>query len=292
MSHEIGRMQSGPARPKASLTDKISNLHLLLRVSYFSSWPLNVRFFTEDVYRVWQGWCESVDAQLLSKIKVIPDFGLATEAANGLKGAGAVPSLPERLKRLEISYEPLKSYVEKSKFILEADDEVFCGICKSMLDLETDSIIICSEGECRSASHMTCLASRFLKESNTTSAFVPIEGLCPACRSRLQWATLVKEMMLRMYGEKEVKKLFRKKREVTQPDDWEGGEDDLDDPIELTAANVAGEDLDLEDTEDSESVASAGSDVPDLREVRTFKLPPRLSMLVEETDWENAERVD
>ena len=52
-TNKTGKVSRRPGRPRTSLTDKLSNLHLLLRVPYFSQWPLEVRFFSEDVYKVW-----------------------------------------------------------------------------------------------------------------------------------------------------------------------------------------------------------------------------------------------
>ena len=63
-----------PGRPRSSILDKLSNLHLLLRVPYFSKWPLEVRFFSEDVYHSWQGWCERVDEQVRPGIRIFLDL--------------------------------------------------------------------------------------------------------------------------------------------------------------------------------------------------------------------------
>lgn len=42
-----------PPRPRLCLTDRLANLHLLLRARSFERWPLKVTFYAEDVYRVW-----------------------------------------------------------------------------------------------------------------------------------------------------------------------------------------------------------------------------------------------
>lgn len=234
-------------------------------------------------------------AAIPSRVKVRTDFGCSDEACKESRQAGQtpilIPSLSGRLKRLETSYNHMKPHLEKSRFLLDEEEEISCSICKNLLHLATDSIIVCSHGDCRSISHMTCLAGIFLEQGNDSSRMIPTQGSCPECHTRLQWADLVKEMTLRMYGEKEIKKVFRKRR-VGVPQIDDDGEDDLDDADGLTAANVAGEDIDPEDMDDAASVTSTESDMSKVRAAPTFRVPAPLPMLIEESDWENAEVID
>ena len=71
---KTGKAKRGPGRPRTSLMDKLSNLHLLLRAPYFSHWPLEVRFFCQDIFGVWQTWCERVDGQIRPGITQILDM--------------------------------------------------------------------------------------------------------------------------------------------------------------------------------------------------------------------------
>ncbi|PGG96718.1 hypothetical protein AJ79_09488 [Helicocarpus griseus UAMH5409] len=200
-------IKHGAAKPRTSLTNILANLHLLLRSSYFSPWPLEVRFFSEDVYHVWQVWSQRVDGILGAEIKVIADLdsdAICDTKRNGLLGrAGGI-------KSLDVSYDDIKEYVEKSKFLFEDEESLNCGVCKERLNSHHDIAVVCSHYECRCACHITCLSSRFLKGRD--SKLVPRGGTCPACGQKLEWSVLMKEVTLRLWGQEEIKRLFRRRR--------------------------------------------------------------------------------
>ncbi|KKZ68831.1 hypothetical protein EMCG_00002 [[Emmonsia] crescens] len=196
-------------KPCTSLTNILANLHLLLRSSYFSEWPLEVRFSSADVYGVWQLWSQRTDGLLDDGIKVVTAFDsdkvCDIDRDKSLGRAGNVEAL-------DVSYDALKEYVEKSQFLLEAGEQIDCGVCKQRLNLQHDMIAVCSHNLCRCASHLLCLSSHFLEATGFDGKLVPREGTCPACHKKLEWPILMKEITLRLRGQEEIKRLFRRRR--------------------------------------------------------------------------------
>ncbi|OAX85407.1 hypothetical protein ACJ72_00218 [Emergomyces africanus] len=193
-------------KPCTSLTNILENLHLLLRSPYFSKWPLQVHFFSVDVHRVWQVCLQHTDGLLDDGIKVTTDFDPKAGGKQFMGRAGSIGAL-------DVGYDDLKEYVEKSEFLLEAGEHIDCGVCKKELNLEHDLIAVCSHNLCRCACHLLCLSLHFLEAtSGFDGKLVPREGTCPACQNKLEWPILMKEITLRLRGQEEIKRLFRRRR--------------------------------------------------------------------------------
>jgi structure-specific endonuclease subunit SLX1 len=275
-SPKTGRTRKRPGRPKTSLSDKLSNLHLLLRVPYFSQWPLELRFFSEDVFQFWQTWCQRVDAQISPRIKVWLDKPkhvlepITQPLLEGSKQRGKLDGIGQGgVNGIDPTYASLRPVMEKSQLLLEPDNDLICDLCKESLDPRRDLITVCSQHICQSIHHMTCLSSYFLKAEETPS-ILPTSGACPSCKTNLLWVDLMKEMTLRNRGGDEIDKILRAKKrtpnsdivqanshvnnEVDELDIWEEVEEEV-----LTAADVVDEDDEADD--DDASVTSAGSDL-------------------------------
>ena len=277
-SPKTGRTRRRPGRPKSSLTDKLSNLHLLLRVPYFSKWPLELRFFSEDVFQFWKTWCQRVDVQIPSGIKIwldepkqdhdpVSKIDFETTGKRrklDVIGKGGVDGV-------DPTYNPLRPVLEKGQCLLEVDENLTCRLCKQKVDPRQDLVTGCPHANCQSFHHMTCLSSHFLRVEESSS-MIPANGRCPCCKAHLSWAELMKEMTLRFRGEKEVRKILNARKRVAAsgvlqtdaPDDEESDELDEDhlDDDQLTAADAVDEDGD-----DATSVSSVESD--------SFRTSPR-----------------
>jgi structure-specific endonuclease subunit SLX1 len=270
-SPKTGRTRKHPGRPKASLTDKLSNLHLLLRVPYFSKWPLELRFFSDDVYRLWQTWCERVDFQISPDIKVWLD--MAKQDHEPANPAATVD--PRKRRKLDMvgkggvngvdpTYAPLRSVLEKSEMLLEEEESLACDLCDQSLNLKHDLITICPRLNCQSFHHIACLSSHFLKD-DATSSLIPIDGKCPSCKANLSWVELMKELTLRVRGGKEVRKILKRriraapssvsKAQFSEEESSDESNAEENNGEFLTAADVVDEDGD-----DAASITSVGSD--------------------------------
>ncbi|KAM5458399.1 Slx4p interacting protein [Microsporum audouinii] len=184
------RIVKKSSSPRESLTRIMARLHLLLRSPYFSSWPLEVRFFKTDVHLVWQGWVESADTFVPGTISFKTDFDDGALSEDGLP-------LQTALQRLDVSGNSLKSYREKTQFLLDAGDRLYCGICHERLRLDDDLVVVCSCEACRCASHLLCLSSAFIQSEDQGNGLVPTSGRCPSCGSRIEWHILMREMTRR-----------------------------------------------------------------------------------------------
>ncbi|OJD13369.1 hypothetical protein AJ78_06181 [Emergomyces pasteurianus Ep9510] len=202
--YPLGKEVKSSGKPRTSLTNILENLHFLLRSSYFSKWPLQVHFLSGDVHGVWQVWSQRTDGSL--------DDVFEPEECD--MAGKPLMCRAERLGVLDVGYDALKEYVEKSKFLLEAGEHIDCGVCKQELNLTHDLIAVCSHNLCSCASHLLCLSSHFLEARGFGGKLVPREGTCPACQNKLEWPTLMKEITLRLRGQEETERLFRRRRRV------------------------------------------------------------------------------
>lgn len=188
-----------------SLTDKLTNLHILLRARSFERWPLEVRFFAEDVYKMW--------ARCTAKLpeKVREGVTIAMDGSIEKKGDLVVDERPVGIHALDVTFQPAKSILEKGRSLL-AGGNIGCAICKSTMNPIDSLFLICPAQVCSSLSHLGCLSRSFLDAEPTSDAVVPTEGHCPSCRTKLRWTDLVRDLSLRLRGQKEVTALFKERR--------------------------------------------------------------------------------
>ena len=276
-----------------------------------------MRFFCEDVYRVWQRWNERVGGSIRSGLRIVLDLKQPAEALNS---HDAPMSTQEKGKRkrealgkggvegVDVGYSELKGHLEKSIFMLEDDEPIMCSICAARIGPDKMVTLVCSQESCRTASHMTCLATRFLDEEGAGSSIMPTSGKCPKCKVALQWIDLIKEMSLRARGEKEVAQLMkrpkgRQSKAVSShiEHDHTRNEDESDQEggnfgeIALQAGSVADDPLpddwhyQEDDENDLMSTTSAASDGMDSASSLTA---PRLEVVIEDSDWDEAEVLD
>jgi len=285
---KTGKVSRRPGRPRTSLIDKLSNLHLLLRVPYFSKWPLEVRFFSEDAYRSWKTWCARVDADVRPEIRVSLDLPQSLpQQPEEVEFTSAQPQASQKRKRkadligkggvegVDPTYARLHNVFEKSQFILDEDDGQMCSVCSEKIDLRKSLFVLCHSDDCHSIAHVTCLADSSLRKAQSASATIPETATCPSCQQERPWLELMQQVTLRNRGIKEVKKLLGKKgKKSTAAVAAEilDSEDDsvVEDAEALTAEQVINEEAELssndEDEDDKSSVASVDSFVS-----RTYK---------------------
>lgn len=224
-SPRSGRTRRRPAKPHVSITDKLSNLHLLLRVDAFARLPLEVRFFSEDIYQVWLRWAERVQGNIRDGIRILLDMK-RDEVPATVDDPGAPPpsSQPRRPKKadtigkggiegIDVSYNPIKAYVKKSMELLADHKDVSCAICHAYVQkLERNMAVTCPHGDCNAVAHLTCLSKHFLAGEDE-NVLLPTEGTCPSCQLQVRWIEVVQELSLRSRGGTELAKLMKKPRE-------------------------------------------------------------------------------
>ncbi|KAK6411819.1 Slx4p interacting protein [Oleoguttula sp. CCFEE 5521] len=303
LSPKSGRLRKRPAKPRLCLTDRLANLHLLLRSSSFERWPLQVTFYAADVFKIWQRWLKQDPARDGGIRKGI-EVALREESAV----EGGAEGVPSGIHALDVGYGALKSQLEVSKAILESMEPCRCAVCDADLPESGAGMLVCSHPGCTSTTHLTCLAGHFLTNGTEKAALLPTQGTCPACRGELHWVDMVKELSLRMRGEKEIDALYkvpraRKKKIVAgkamvlpEEDDDEASEGDElpDEPI--LHENDDGRDawFQLPDTSDVEEqdgsvMRSDPSPLHRRKADDVYAGASRSEPAVEDSDWDDAD---
>jgi structure-specific endonuclease subunit SLX1 len=310
---KTGKVSKRPGRPRTSLTDKLSNLHLLLRAPYFSKWPLEARFFSQDVFKMWMNWTARIDKQMTPSINVYLDLPQTKPEEAEAEFSSAQPQPSQRRKRkadligrggvegVDPTYARFKDVFEKSRFVLDDDDEHQCSVCPSMIDVHKAFYVVCPTESCQGIAHILCLADRALRENGSANSIVPQSSKCPRCHRQHPWVELMQQVSLHHRGTKEVKKLLAKKgkkstaavaAEIMETDSELSDEED-----KLTAQQVVDEEAELSlsdetSDDDASSVASVESSLSARRPPAktTARSPGRkkrsLEMVIEDSEDE------
>lgn len=303
-SAKTGKTTRKPGRPRTSLMDKLSNLHLLLRVPYFSQWPLELRFFSEDAYRSWVTWCGRIDTHIRAGINVHFDPAHTRAQDEETEFTSAQPA--QRTRKADLigkggvdgvdpTYARLRGVFEKSKFLLDEDDGQTCSVCQGDVDLHKSLFVLCHNDDCRSMSHITCLADSSLK-SDGSASIVPRMGICPTCKQKHPWPELMQQVTLRTRGIKEVQKLQGKKGKTTAATaaeilESEGDEEEEDVDAEALRGQQFGVDEPCSSDDENASLASVDSfDSRASNNLETSAMPTghaaRLEIVVEDSEDE------
>lgn len=294
-----------------SMHDKLANLHILLRAKSFERWPLQVKFFAEDVYKMWHRWTVNMPEVIRQGIDVEMDESVLQNAA-----LEEDPFNPDGIYRIDPTYQHMKTTLEKSRELLVVRDNS-CVICCSALDAKKEMTLVCSNQECDTIFHVGCLSTHFLKgEHGAQDAIIPTHGQCPSCKATLNWTDLMKDLSLRIRGEKEVTALFkepkRRKKNVKESaksaaivDDDEAEEpevlaDESDPEVDFDDVLLQS---DYEDVDQMQATPSGGDEwklVDELNKQDTPRVIDSASSsavkvrkaIIEDSDWDEAEVIE
>ena len=309
-----------------SLETRISNLHLLLRVPSFSRWPLQVRFFYQDVYEKWQHWNKTVDSSIRDGIKVLLDMKQSEETIDTCKLPSSTQAKGERnretqgkggVEGLDVGYSELKDHIEKSISCLAEHEAFKCAICAKEMGPKSVTALYCNQEACRTVSHLTCLATRFVEDEGANAAVTPVSGKCPGCKEELLWIDLVKQLTLRLRGQREVVQMMRKPRKpsirvpkpkIPQLEAHAVPKQDVSDSeevlmeAEMRALDASDESLpddwhyQVDDDDEIMTVMSshvAHSDgIEVAKPTKVSSTSPKLPAVIEDSDWDDADFLD
>jgi structure-specific endonuclease subunit SLX1 len=266
-----------------------------------------VRFFSENVYSAWVKWCKTAAEPIRDSIKIIQDFPTSDTASDDVLESPRTDkaNLAHGITGLAVDYSKERPHVEKAKNIVEFEREGACSICHSDLEHDAEFYTICPNLGCESVTHLTCLSQHFLKDEE--DELVPVKGQCPTCKAAIRWVNIVRELSLRLRGQKEVEKLLKGKRvrkgkavTASQAADFDDEEDDDDDDelvneIELlrksdfaktdTIMGDTWHEIDTSDDSDTESIISNKSKV---KQATSYIGIPTIGLktVIEDTDSE------
>lgn len=312
MDEESGGKHRNPRRhPGMTQSQVLWDLYLLLRVPSFALWPLSVRFLSRKLFEGWRVWCDSRKKQVRDGIKIFVDplWDENGQQMNTIRtiiednGFLTAKLNLEQLEKIDVTYSPLKTHVEKSMSILADRETIACSLCSEKLHHKRKAVLICNESTCKTVTHMSCLAEHF-STGTETQAMVPDNGTCPGCHKRLAWIDLVKEMSLRVRGERETALLMKKSRKekskFEEPrtardrdtEDRNGGQEA--DELEPEDEHLNNDWLPgmTDDTDDAMSVSSIASGLSEAASNAKRHKSTRLSVVVEDSDWDNVQALD
>ncbi|KAM3417890.1 Structure-specific endonuclease subunit SLX1 [Cercospora zeina] len=303
ISPKTGKARKRSKRPRLSLTDRLRNLHLLLRARSFRQWPLKLTFYYEDVFRVWSKLIEQTTERLPNGLQVALDE--PSRNSRNSKQSDGEHAATERsgIHGLDLDYVKLKGHLEKSRAILSADEHnLKCSICKKVLPTSGAATLVCPSDGCAAVSHLQCLATHFRKGLEEEEIVVRSSGFCPGCHSETQWTDLVKELSLRMRGEKEIKTIFKPKRakkgSTKVADVLDDESEQSDDDKDLRNIAVKGEWPSIGDSSDDDAIAahvhrqtSRSDPTQGQRSLKKKAQPqtPHFEAIIEDSEWDEAE---
>lgn len=120
---------------------------------------------------------------------------------------------------LPLDYKPLGSYVEKAQNITSFEREGECVVCHQHLEHDKGLHVICSNHECEGVGHLDCWSRHLLHqkgEGDDDGILLPLDGQCPKCRGAVKWADMMKELTLRIRGQKEIGLLLKRRNRAAK----------------------------------------------------------------------------
>ncbi|KAJ5836997.1 Zinc finger FYVE/PHD-type [Penicillium robsamsonii] len=280
------------ARARRSLVAHLEDLLSLLRSAYFSSWPLRVRFFCADVYRAWRAWNDRVDGHLPDNIKVILDGANLATAPDVRKDDELAPV--GSINNLSIDYTRIEDHLEKSMFMLEDPEDLQCTACKASISPDQEQIVVCPHPNCHGTSHLLCLSTKFLDVTNEPDLLVPTQGTCPSCGNTIEWVTMMRELSFRNRAEKEARAILRKKGKRARKESaaMEASSGPRSFSIEPKSLPEEPSQDDLGPNWFEEVDIESESDFEGRQENRSNQPPSKLEIVIEDSDWDDAELIE
>lgn len=220
-----GRARKKPARPRLSMVDKLSNVHLLLAVDSFARMPLHLRFFNKDVYKRWNQWVAANNVRVRPGVEVlfdppIEDTSKTSDPVSKSTAKGRAGQSCGGIGGLDVGFASFKQQLERTMEIVAEQREAPCSVCLQQVNLNVSPTLFCTSPDCTAASHLRCLAQHFRKQDSGLGAetmqdeiFIPFSGPCPACFSTLSWSDLIKEYSIRARDPVLLQKLLKKPKE-------------------------------------------------------------------------------
>lgn len=201
----------------------------------FARWPLTLRLFDKEIYVRWARYLASDGVEpLRATLDVVTDFKPAAvfeaeakskEAARRRlvddmdeDGEGEEPEEEPKdptwgVHALPLDYAPLAPYLEKGQNVTTFEREGNCVVCLQHLEHDKGLYAICPNGECEGVGHLDCWSRHLLhQQGDDDGAVLPVDGRCPKCSSVVKWGDMMREMTLRVRGQKEVEKVLKKRR--------------------------------------------------------------------------------
>ncbi|KAI0050346.1 hypothetical protein FA95DRAFT_1676875 [Auriscalpium vulgare] len=168
---------------------------VMLSSSPYDTWPLQVKFFTQEAVEIWDALEKNTAIPPLPRGFVSQIELEGVDGKSGLRGSG-------RVGPVDITDDSFTSaHLAKHNALMASGKPLSCSVCSSHLQTyATDALsaALCPNGECSAVSHLTCLSDHFLSSEGLT--LVPRGGECPSCKTYTLWGDVVKGSYRRHAG--------------------------------------------------------------------------------------------
>ncbi|PFH63100.1 hypothetical protein XA68_18237 [Ophiocordyceps unilateralis] len=124
----------------------------------------------------------------------------------------AAPDETTGVHALPLDYKPMKDYVQKARDVVAFEREGACVHCGEALESGHGLHALCPLEGCTAMGHLDCW-SRHGLAGDGDGNLIPDLCTCVACGGEVRWSDMVRELSLRIRGEKEVTQLLRKRKE-------------------------------------------------------------------------------
>ncbi|KAI0342464.1 hypothetical protein BDW22DRAFT_200933 [Trametopsis cervina] len=205
---------------KRSMTYQVSVACVMTAAHPFNTWPLRVKFFTEQARKLWDA---------TSKKVVLPSGLYVDVELEGVDGRSGIIGTG-RTGPIDVTDEAFTTAHLRKAGKLSVSPR--CTICKTQVDIAQEPLesALCPADSCTAVSHLTCLAEAFRGSASTPTTFIPRGGECPSCRTYTLWGDVIRGCYRRHAG-----------TVAPEPED-EGVDDELNSAIEDEASDDALED--------------------------------------------------
>jgi structure-specific endonuclease subunit SLX1 len=229
---------------------------------------------------------------LPDKIKVILDGDNLATAPDANQRDEHAPV--GNINNLSIDYTRLEDFLEKSTFMLDDPDDLQCTVCKGSISPNEEQIVVCPHPNCRGTSHLLCLSTTFLDATNEPDLLVPTQGTCPSCGNTVQWVTMMRELSLRNRGDKEARAVLRRKEKRVRKESaaMEGSSVPRSSSTEPRSLLEEPTQDDLGPNWFEEVDIESDSDFEGRQKHRSTQPPSKLEIVIEDSDWDDAELIE
>ncbi|KAF7315275.1 Structure-specific endonuclease subunit SLX1 [Mycena indigotica] len=188
-SHKSRHLRDAEGKPLLSPA-RVMRAHIravrLMIATYWASYSLHVKLFTEAAVRDWKA-----AEQVTPVLPVGFTCQVELEGVNGRSGkAGSGRDGPILVDDGLFT----SALLAKNNALAASGKQLTCSICGENLSSHNTEALrtaLCPVSGCSSIAHLTCLSQKFLTKASTSSGILPRGGNCVGCGTYVLWGNIV-----------------------------------------------------------------------------------------------------
>ncbi|KAF8160925.1 hypothetical protein B0H34DRAFT_358137 [Crassisporium funariophilum] len=155
----------------------------------FNTWPLHIKFFTEEAVQNWNATSSSNVAFPLP-----PGLTVGVEL-EGVDGKSGHPGSGRQGPIIVTDEEFTSAYLAKNTALIAAGGNLECTICCESVDSYAANPLtttLCPASSCTAVSHLICLSQHFVSQESGATQILPRGGQCKSCNNYTLWGDVVR----------------------------------------------------------------------------------------------------